>query len=48
MMSTFIIKWYMEFSHSEPVGICWLDTDTQSVFYLILVYVFDPAMYVYV
>lgn len=34
----------MEFSHSEPVGICWLDTDTQRVFYLILVYIFDPAL----
>lgn len=34
----------MEFSPSEPLGICWLDTDTQRVFYLILVYVFDPAL----
>lgn len=34
----------MEFSHSEPLGICWLDTDTQRVFYHIHVYVFDPAL----
>lgn len=34
----------MEFSHFEPLGICWLDTDTQRVFYHILVYVFDPAL----
>lgn len=34
----------MEFSHPEPVGICWLDTDTQRVFYHMLVYVFDPVL----